>query len=336
MAVTLKMIAEQADVSVMAVSAALNRTTSTRLSTETREKIQKIAAKMGYHPSLLAQALSNGNSRLIGVVVDSWRSSVINGILRGIEHTASQHGYRVMIAEQHDSPQSIAEQCDTFDQYKVEGILCLAHDYPTQRAGIQKVFSQRKNILFWEAPQGMEAPYVSLDASQAFRELLAGWKQAGRRHPALAIDAASGNRQLLARQQAFEKVARECGMQPELVAVKAWPYEEGVPGIMQKALREQILPRGIDAVLAESDLWAAALLRAAVQEQIEVPGQLAIVGWDNNLFCQILSPQLASIDLKFEELGSTMVEMFLERKEKGKTQARTVLAQFVNRASSGF
>ena len=334
MTITLKQIAEQAEVSVMAVSAALNQTTWTRVSPETREKILGIATKLGYRPNVLAQTLSGGRSRMLGVIIDSGFPAAVLAILRGVEHAATQCGYRIMIAEQHESPQSIADQCDAFDQYGVEGILCLSHDYPRRRTSISRIFRNRKNILFWEEPQGIAAPYASLEAGEAFRQVLAAWRKCGRRRPAMAIDA-SGNQQLQLRVAAFKASARECGFEPEVVDLHALPDTDEIFPLMQTALRTQILPRGIDAVLTESDLWGVALLQAAREQGIEVPRQLAVVGWDNTVFCQGATPPLASFDIKLETLGQNLVEMFQELKQKGEVRPRAVAVEFVNRASSG-
>ena len=78
MSVTLKTIAEKANVSVMAVSVALNSASSNgavrtaRISAEKRDRIRRIAAELGYRPNIMAQRLSGGSSRLIGVIIDSY------------------------------------------------------------------------------------------------------------------------------------------------------------------------------------------------------------------------------------------------------------------------
>lgn len=334
MKVTLKMIAEKAGVSVMAASAALHKTSHSRVSDETRGKVRAIAEQLGYRPNVLAQALSNGKSRLLGVVVDSCLLPVVVAILRGVECKATAHGYRVMIAEQNASPQNIMEQCDTFDQYGVEGILCLSHDYPQLRADIRKVFRRRTNILFWESPQGINAPYVALDASQTYREVLCAWKKAGRKKPVMLIDDL-GNRHVNVRRQVFLKAARECGLVPQVVKLHSGPYLREIFPLMQDILREQLIPQNVDAVFAESDLWGAALLNAAREEGLAVPEDLAVVGWDNSVFCGGMAPALASVDIRAEELGGMLVEMFLELQSKGVCKPRALPVRFVNRASSG-
>ena len=109
MSVTLKTIAEKANVSVMAASAALNGTTRTRLSAEKREYIRRIAAELGYRPNIMAQKLSGGASHLIGVVIDSYVNSSSARILRGVEEEAERSNYRILVAEQHESVSGIAE-----------------------------------------------------------------------------------------------------------------------------------------------------------------------------------------------------------------------------------
>ena len=335
MSVTLKTIAEKANVSVMAASAALNGTTRTRLSAEKREYIRRIAAELGYRPNIMAQRLSGGSSHLIGVMIDSYIHSSTARILRGVEEAAGRNDYRILVAEQHESISSIAEFFRIFEQYGVDGAVCLSHDYSGQDDSVKQLVSGRKRVVFWEEVPGVDVPYVAIDPSAAFRQLVGGWRAVGRRRPGIAINV-DFNRQLTSRTRLFVEICREFGYEPEIIKVEATPDDAKLPGRLEQAFNDDILPRKVDCILTESDIWACCLIGIAARAGVRVPGELAVAGWDNEPFCRGLVPSLASISINAEEIGRRLVGIFLELLKNKKAASVTVPAEFYCRESCGF
>ena len=335
MRVTLKAIAAKANVSTMAVSAALNNTTGVRLSAEKREHIRKIAAEMGYRPNILAQKLSGGKSHLLGVIVDSCAPESIFQILRSVEAEAARNNYHVLAAEQHNSLKRITEICDIFDQYGVDGIVCLAHDYPSCREELQGVFRQIKNIVFWEQPYGIEAPYVSIDMTDALTQIAAGWKKTGRKHAAMLVNSTPNNF-ILSRINAFRNICREFALDFSVAEIPAVSGSTGALELIPAKIREEFIPGGVDAVLAESDLWALYLMRALSRQGLRVPDDIAVVGYDNTPECLVPQPELASISIRSDQLGQKLAETFFAVLQNGKVENSCVAAEFFPRGSCGW
>ena len=335
MAVTLKTVAERAGVSVMAASAALNNTTRTRLSPEKRARIRQIAGELGYRPNIMAQRLSGCGSRLIGVIIDSCTQKSTFQILQEVEATASQNGYRLLVAEQHESAEGIADICATFGQYGVDGIICLAHDYPNMTETLAEMLKTQKNIVFWEKPYGDAAPSVTINPMPAFTEILDGWRKSGRRAPALAIRM-NAERQLVSRAELFRLACQKAGYPPRFIDVQLQPNARDAIAVLEEKLRREIIPQGIDAILLESDIWAAALLRCCHCQGLRVPQDLAVVGWDDEPFCPALNPPLASISICTESLGRRLAQSLLDILAGKPTESSVVSAVFQPRESCGF
>lgn len=333
MRVTLKMIAKETGVSTMAVSAALNNTTRTRISKEKREYIRKIANEMGYSPNVVAQSLSGGKTRMVGVIIDSHSPDSCIQVLRGIEEVARLRNYRVIVAEQHDSMQDIVELCKILENYGVDGIIALAHDYPNQQS-FSTLYGRHKNIVFWEMDDDLSGLYVGVSAENAFKTILSSWQKNGRKNPALVIGSMN-NSHLTKRINSYKKLCNESGLEGNILYSDIGPYDDKTLDEMRSVFKNQIIPKKVDSLLMESDFWALAMLKVAQENNCKVPDDLAIVGWDDNGYCSLCTPTLASVSLQPNEQGKLLLNLLLDKLENKKAESVEIPAVFKNRESSG-
>ena len=107
----------------MAVSAVMNKTTSTRVSERKRAVIEQIAREMGYRSNVVARTLRGGESRMIGILIDSCAPPWLYNILRHIESEATAGGYRILISEGHDSVDNLAAAYEKFEVPSLKALL---------------------------------------------------------------------------------------------------------------------------------------------------------------------------------------------------------------------
>ena len=108
---TIKTIAELAGVSHVAVSRALRGCSD--ISTETTERILKIAKEIGYTPNAAARSLSTQRSSAIGMIVPSVDdNTAYNVIFNEVSMIAAQHGYSVMLGSCHRSIELEQKHCE--------------------------------------------------------------------------------------------------------------------------------------------------------------------------------------------------------------------------------
>jgi LacI family gluconate utilization system Gnt-I transcriptional repressor len=93
--VTLSEIAALANVSAITVSRVIRN--KGPISEKTRKRVNDAIARFGYVPNRLAGSLASAASDLIGVVIPSLSNIVFADVLRGINQTASRHGFRTLV-----------------------------------------------------------------------------------------------------------------------------------------------------------------------------------------------------------------------------------------------
>ncbi|MCZ2722770.1 LacI family DNA-binding transcriptional regulator [Marinomonas sp. 15G1-11] len=126
-AVTAQDVADLAGVSRAAVSRTFTKNGS--VSTETREKVEKAAAQLGYQINFLAQGLNRKRSMLIGVVVarlsDPFRSQLLEGLLNEIQ----ARGYQALVTEVGNA-EELEATIRRFTQFRVSGVIVTSGQPP--------------------------------------------------------------------------------------------------------------------------------------------------------------------------------------------------------------
>ncbi|MBO0779418.1 MAG: LacI family DNA-binding transcriptional regulator, partial [Ktedonobacteraceae bacterium] len=114
-------IARVAGVSHTTVSRALRD--SPLISSETRERIQRLAIEMGYTPNAIAQSLQTRQSSTIGLVVTSISDPFFGDVVRGVEEEARAAGFSVLLSASYNDPEQTVTIIETFHRRRVDGIL---------------------------------------------------------------------------------------------------------------------------------------------------------------------------------------------------------------------
>lgn len=119
--VTIKQIADKAKVSEATVSRALNN--STLVKPKTRDKILKLANRLGYHPNVLARSIRTKNSHIIGIIIPNIANPFFTEVIRSIEDSADTNGYNVIIINTDESFEKEKSAIEILHGYMVSGFI---------------------------------------------------------------------------------------------------------------------------------------------------------------------------------------------------------------------
>jgi len=119
---TIKDIAEKAGVAKSTVSRYLN---NGYISEEKRKKIDQIIAETGYRPNTFARSLKAQDTKLLGVIIPRLNSPSTNDVLKGIDTTARENGYQMLITNSDQSDERELENIEMLVKQKVAGMILL-------------------------------------------------------------------------------------------------------------------------------------------------------------------------------------------------------------------
>ncbi|MEM6379295.1 MAG: LacI family DNA-binding transcriptional regulator [Bacteroidota bacterium] len=302
------------------IAARLNVTPSTvsralsdhpRISTKTKEAVRAMAAELNYQQNKVAAALRSGKTKILGVVVPTIDRSFFSALVRGIEQVANSAGYNVMITQSNDSETLEKSNIDALVRAQVDGVIAsLARD--TEDLQHFENLTQRNIplILCDRVKSIPNANTVVIDDFQGAYKAVEHLIEQGCRR----IAHLTGTQRLNIykhRLEGYKAALQDHNIEYEksLVIESKMQLEDG------RLCMEQLLaldPRP-DAVFASSDLSLAGAIQVLNHHGLNIPKDLALVGFANELFPSLIDPQLSSVNQYSEEMGQMAAKIFLDQ-----------------------
>ena len=160
--VTLKDIAKEMGVSITTISRALNNKND--ISPLTKERILRVIKQRGYTPNAVARGLKIKRTETIGVVITDISDPFFAPVVKGVEKTAQQEGYHVILCDTDEDYQIEKEALRTLIEKRVDGLLIT----PTQTDFQDIAELKRKKLPFVLLARHfdfelLETNYVSTD-----------------------------------------------------------------------------------------------------------------------------------------------------------------------------
>ncbi|MFF1318583.1 MULTISPECIES: LacI family DNA-binding transcriptional regulator [Streptomyces] len=330
-------VARLAGVSHTAVSFVFNGRAEGNLSPATQERIRRAATELGYRPDPVARGLRRRRTAVIGLVTDEIASSPFAGrLLRGAMETAWDSEHLVLTIDSGgDAAKEDAAVAELLDR-RVDGIIYAAMSLRRVRVpeGLHRTHSVLANCL----PEDDSLPAV-IPAERA----------GGRTAARLLLDAGHRRVAMIGGQDDIASVDRLRGFRDALRAEgisvpKEWVVRTGgeISGGYEGAMRV------LDGVPADrrptglfcyNDRVAAGVLHAATRLGITVPGELSVVGYDDQEhMAAFLTPPLTSVALPHRAMGDAAARLLLDAIDTGRTPPATVrrlACPMISRASVG-
>ncbi|MBN1554656.1 MAG: LacI family DNA-binding transcriptional regulator [Phycisphaerae bacterium] len=317
--VSLSDIAAIAGVSTVAVAKALNGSGGKKVgvSKATAEKIRKIARKLDYRPNPIARQLRGLKSGIIGAIVDSNAPAVVSQLISHMESEARARNYRIMVGQSHGEIKQVEAYVADFADRGIDGVFCAAWDYSDAQRGefIRRVFSRLDKVVFLGRPLIEEEAhhYVGSDRSDGIRLLVNYLHAKGRKKIGLLLFN-SQSATITRRIDGFLDAMRQLGLSygPEMVyRIDVPTPPEITPEHLLRYVNEFVKPNGVDAVIALNDRVAMMAINALQDLGLDVPGDVAVCGYDNVAMPDVYRPALTTIDQNTEQVAKAAVEMLV-------------------------
>lgn len=303
-------IARHAGVSRAAVSYSMNGQPG--VSDETRAKVLRIAAELGFEPSLAAKAMRGGSTRTVGLVlrrptgslsVEAFRRQFISGV----EAALLEHSYGLLLQFAADLPAELAVYEQWWAQRSVDGLLVLSlrADDPRERA-IEQM--RAPAVLVGGSGEGVRLPNLWTDDAAAVTEAVDYLYGLGHRR----IVRAAGPEEMLhvaMRTRAFDTAARRLGISDVASSMPGGYSREDGQHLTRTLLSS---PNPPTAILYDNDVAALAGLAVAAEMGIDVPWQLSIIGWEDSPLCEAVRPALTVLRRDVVEYGRRAADLLLE------------------------
>ena len=317
---TLKDVAKEAGLTVTTVSRVLNN--RGYISDNARKKVAEAMKKLNYRPNELARSLQNKSSNTIGVIVPHIRHPYFSDMISNLENQAHKKGYKILLCNSQGKNEKMLEYVEMCTSNRVAGLILFSGSVDTS------VFSSLDiPVITLERYVDYGTASVECDNVQG-GELAAGklieW---GCKHLIHIGSFSDTPMPADLRTEGFRKVCEEneipfLEIMTEISQFDEMDYIE----LLEKTLKEH---PDIDGLFANSDVIAAQAIQVCRRLNIDVPGQLKIIGFDDSIIAKLTAPQLTTIHQPVKEMAEIAVSL-LDNAVSGKIVAkRTVLPVYL-------
>lgn len=301
-------IAAELQLSVSTVSRALND--HPNISVKTKERVKKMARKLGYRPNAMAAGLRNNKSRTIGLIVPRISMFFPAAITTVMQNKLQEYGYNLIICQSNDSLEQEIALVNTLYSARVDGLAVSATLYTTDFSHFD-VFKQHNIplVFFDRVPNDYNVKVIKGDDLQGgylatehliskgcrdivhisgpltcnlYKERLAGYKDALQKHKI----------PFKKQRVFFHELTRENALQTAQRIFEKKPYPDGI--------------------FATNDTTAVTLLEYCRNNGIAVPQQCRIIGYSNDPRTEIVTPSITSVDQHPVTMGERIVASLME------------------------
>ncbi|MCK8521264.1 LacI family transcriptional regulator [Aquimarina sp. D1M17] len=308
---TLKMLAQHLNLSVSTVSRALNDHPD--INENTKTKVKQLAKSMNYTPNIFAKGFRKHKSNIIGVIVPNITHYFTATIVRGILEQASIQGYRVIISESDNDVIKQNEMLHTMIQFGVDGILASLTKMTRDIDNILPIVDTLPLILFDKVSDKIPCTQITINDEEAAFNAVEHLINIGKKRIAIIKE----------REFSYTSEKRYAGY---LRALKEHNIEidekiilsvDDISLMQGKRMANILLSikKRPDAIFAITDTAAIGVIQTLNKFNIEIPEEIAVVGFSNSKHSTIIEPKLTTVNQPGNAIGKTAIKYLINEIE---------------------
>ena len=306
-AITIKEVAELANVSQMTVSRVLNGSAAVR--SETRKRVQDAILELNYRPNLMARNLARGQSMVIGILYQSDDSPELAPVVIAALKSIRSLGHHLVLEDVESSTSPTRDDEELIRQLALQSLDGLI---------VTPAIAQRQSLLDRLTEQGMSVvalgpggddgnfARVTHDDRSAARALTRQLLEKGHKRIAF-VSAGSDHTASQIRKRGYELALTDMdiALDPELVFDGEPDLESGAAAI--DALFERATPP--TAIFCANDRMAAGVMSRASQKGLNVPEDVSVAGFDDaGCVGPVTRPRMTRVQLPYAQMADIAIE----------------------------
>lgn len=333
-------VAVAAGVSVQTVSNVINGRPYMR--PETLQRVQQAMAELRYQPSRVAQGMRRQASQAIGFLLSDpnprgLADPFYGEVLSGLASAAREHNYSLVIDYLPSAPRPEAFLAP-FETRQVDAAVAFISGVADQQAAALRALARSEHpaaVLEREVrgPNAYSVLAANFEGAQAATQALL---DSGHQRIAF-LDSVQRWPSIDLRREGYEAALRAAGLGRHVSFISGPDWTaEGATRAVERALNARASKARPTAIVAASDVIAVGALHALKARGLKVPGDVAVIGFDDFEFTRYVDPPLTTVRLPAFDMGRLAAELLLGHLSgKPAEQRRHVLpTQLIRRGSS--
>jgi LacI family transcriptional regulator len=296
-------IARRAKVSTATVSRAINRIPT--VDPQLAKRVWKVVDELGYYPNTQARALVSGRSRIFGLIVSEITNPFFPEIVQTFENLAVENNYEILITSTVHDPKRMENSVRRMIERRVDGVAILT--FGMEDTLLDHLRFRKVPLVFVDV--GPNAPgivNIRINYLNGIRQAVQ--HLAALRHTRIAfISGPSHLKSAAARKGAFKTSMTEIGLACDLIVEGNHRMDGGMRALMEfNGLSERPT-----AVLCSNDMTAIGFMREAYDQDIKIPSDLSVIGFDDIRLAEFTIPPLTTVQMSQTELARIAFQALL-------------------------
>jgi LacI family transcriptional regulator len=309
MPITLRQLAKAAGCSVSTVSRAISNSEHP-VNDATRERILALANELGYRPNVTARGLKTDRTFTIGLVVYNISSPFTPVLIRGIQEYLKQRDYFSVIISTDWDPESEGEAVHQLVSRSIDGVIFVESWRDETNNTLD--LASKPYVYVYRLFDGDYTNSVLLDDLHGARLAVEHLVSLGHRRIAY-INGPHGWVASKERLAGYQAVLAQYAIpfEPDLVGEGTWEVQSGY----QASKEFLALAEHPTAIFAANDLMALGAIYGIQDAGLNVPNDIAIVGYDDRDFASFSNPTITTVCPPSYEMGQLAAQLILDRLE---------------------
>lgn len=305
--VTIKDVARLSGVSISTVSRVIND--SKPVSPEVRKRVLKVIEETGYKPNDVARSLVTRRSYLIGVIINNLAHSYVADIVRGIEEIGKMYDYDILLCSSYFSKDAQKKYLQLLDRKQAEGIFLVGYDFDDEIVSLAK--SLKKPCVYFTKNVKDDMTHITIDNISAAYEATNYMIKQGRKKIAFISDFEDKATVEEDKITGYKKALEDNGLKMENENIfvangRRYHHSYGIGSELLEKIDK------IDAILCSNDELAIGSMNFLLDNNVNIPEDVSIMGFGNIKEGKFVRPQLTTIGEPFYDYGAVGMRMLIK------------------------
>lgn len=302
--VSIKDVAKYCGVSAMTVSRAINN--SNEISEKTKERILKACEELGYRPNSVAKSLITKKTNMIGLVIPDITNQYYSHVSKGVSSYIEEKGYGLILCNSDRKKANEIKYLNFLAEGRVDGIIIL----PVQprKEDYEKIINGIQVVMADNFAEGLDVNFVGNDNYYGATKIIEhmvnqGYKKIG---VILGDESSTASNE---RYNAYKDVLARNNIEinENIVFNSKSTFEDGF------RLAQELINRGVDSIFAINDTVAMGVVKYCYLNNIDIPKDLGVAGYDNIEQSAMLPVALTTVDQNDSLLGRISAEILIDQ-----------------------
>lgn len=309
--IKLKDIAKALELSVATVSKALRD--SHEISAATKQRVSEYATRHKYRPNLMAQMLRHKNGRSIGVIIGAIPNNFFSDVLSGMEAVTYQKDYHIIITQSLESLQREKKNLEHLTWRAVDGLLVSLSAETQSIEHFKKVHESGIPIVFYDrvTDEIKTHQVVSDNVGGAFAATMHLLENGFRRiaHITSSKELSITQERLAGYKKGLEENKIPYNGDYVKYCAHGGKDRDEIEEAIDALLKMKPMP---DALITASDRITIGAMAILKKKNIQIPAQIAIVGYSNFSAPEVFQPELTTVKQPAFEIGKAAAELLIK------------------------